>query len=302
MPASTARPYRDAHDWTRLTTFLAACRVEIAQTHYLHTGDLVWQVFHMLAEFSPSDLLHLWEDPQGNLLGFVLVYPAFGFFDMQVRPDQRGTAVEVEMVAWVHAFFQTRRQTSSPGALYTLVNEHDQHRHTLLAQHGYQRGDAWLYLQRALRAPLPAVPLAGGFEVRSVAGEHEAAERATVLAAAYDAPVQVDRYRQFMHAPGYVPDLDVVAVAPDGRFGAFAMGWVDAHTRVGQFEPVGTAPSMRRRGLGAAVLTEGARRMQAQGAETVIVVVEAAAQAAVALYRSVGLLPSWKLYLYSTTP
>jgi mycothiol synthase len=132
-----------------------------------------------------------------------------------------------------------------------------------------------------------------------VQGEREAEARAAVLGAAFGAPAQPERYRQFMQAPGYVGDLDLVAVAPDGRFAAFAMGWVDTATKVGQFEPVGADPAFRRQGFARAVFLEGMRRMQAHGAEQVIVVVEEAEQAARQLYESIGLKLRWKLYFYS---
>lgn len=95
--------------------------------------------------------------------------------------------------------------------------------------------------------------------------------------------------------PSYVRDLDIVAVAPDGKFAAFAMCWVDQINRVGQFEPVGTAPEFRKQGLAQAVLTEGLRRMQAHGAERVIVIAEAAEEAACALYTSMGFQEQWRL-------
>jgi ribosomal protein S18 acetylase RimI-like enzyme len=73
-----------------------------------------------------------------------------------------------------------------------------------------------------------------------------------------------DYYRGFMQAPGYDPDLDTVVVAPDGRFAAFTMGWIDPANRVGTFEPVGTHREFQRRGLGKAALLEGMRRLQAR--------------------------------------
>ena len=49
----------------------------------------------------------------------------------------------------------------------------------------------------------------------------------------------------------------IVAVAPSGEFAAFCTVWFDDVTRTGAFEPVGTAPAHRRRGLGKAVMCEG---------------------------------------------
>ncbi len=135
--------------------------------------------------------------------------------------------------------------------------------------------------------------------MREVASEVEAAERARVLAAAFGAPVYEERYQQFMCAPGYIPKLDIVAVAENGQFAAFAMCWVDTLTKVGQFEPVGTAPHYRQKGLGKAVLLEGLKRMSTLGAKRVIVIVEETEQAAVQLYKSVGLKHCWNIHLYS---
>lgn len=295
----TAQSYGGDSDFARLTAFLAQCRDHIDQAHYLHVGDLVWQVFHMLAAYQPSNILRLWEDEQKNLVGFVLVYPPFGGFDLQLLPAYSGSVVEAEMLAWVQDYFQHQRQQATPGDLYTLVHERDAHRTALLEGHGFVRGDAWLYLQRTVTDTLPAHPAVEGFTLRSVAGESEAGARAAVLASAFGAPVFAERYRQFMQAPGYVSDLDVVAVAPNGHFGAFAMCWVDTVNRVGQFEPVGTAPEFRRQGLGQAVLREGIRRMAARGAKEVIVIAEQAEQAAIELYTSVGLEPRWNIYWYS---
>ena len=201
------------------------------------------------------------------------------------------------MLTWAEARLAAAR-TGRPGAYATFVHEGDRPRRALLAQHGYSPAGAWLYLQRSLAGPVPVPELPAGFSVRAVQGASDAPARAAVLAAAFGAEPQPARYEQFMHAPGYNPDLDVVAMAPDGQFGAFALGWSDPVTKVGEFEPVGTAPQFRRLGLGRAVLYEGMRRLQAHGAEQVIVIVEAAEQAAVALYASVGLRPAWQIDLY----
>ena len=127
----------------------------------------------------------------------------------------------------------------------------------------------------------------------------EAAARAAVLAATFGTTVQTEQYHHLMQAPGYDIELDLVVVAPDARFGAFAMCWIDPVNKIGQFEPVGTAPQFRQIGLGRAVLLEGMRQMKARGVETVVVIVEEAEQAARAFYESVGFKPRWKLFLYS---
>jgi ribosomal protein S18 acetylase RimI-like enzyme len=143
-------------------------------------------------------------------------------------------------------------------------------------------------MQRSLADSIPVVELPGGWNVRNMQSLDEAAARATVLGLAFEAPPFVDWYQKLMRSPGYAMDLDLVAVAPEGHFGAFAHVWVDDINKVGQFEPVGTALNARRLGLAQAVLSEGLRRMQSRGMQTAIVIVEAAEQPACQLYASVG--------------
>ncbi|HSH80503.1 MAG TPA: GNAT family N-acetyltransferase [Herpetosiphonaceae bacterium] len=293
----TSRPYAGQRDLETLSTFLSQARSDIDRAHHLHAGDLVWQLFHMQAGFALSEIVHLWEDANGTLLGFVLLYPALGFFDLEVQAQHRGRALEEAMLRWAETHL--RAPQGGDGALYTLVHEHDASRIKLLTEHGYTRGEPWLYLQRSLTEAIPTPRLPAAFRVRHVQDASEAGARAAVLAAAFGAPAQTERYRQLMQAPGYNIELDLVAVGPDGRFGAFALCWIDPVKKVGQFEPVGTAPDFRRMGLGRAVLLEGMRQMQVRGAESVVVIVEEAEEAARALYESVELKPCWRLFLYS---
>ncbi len=136
--------------------------LNIDHSHYLHVGDLTWQVFHMLADYQPSDILHLWEDEQKNLIGFVLVYPPFGMFDLQLLPKYSGSVLETEMLAWVQSYFKTRRPQAT-SSMYTLVHEGDSHRIALLESQGFVRGGTWLYLQRSLTEAFPKNTSLRGF-------------------------------------------------------------------------------------------------------------------------------------------
>ena len=287
------RPYHRPYDFERLIHFLSHVRADVQHSHYLHPGDLRWQIFHMLSDYSPADLVQIWEDAQGCIQGFVLLFLPYGGFALQLAPQVRGTTLEAEVLHWAE------QQLSATHRRSTLVNDNDTIRLNVLHEQGYVPNGEWLYLERLLTpAPLEA-HAPPGFVIRSVQNEQEAAERARVLAAAFEAPPQEERYRHFMHAPGYVRELDIVAVTPKTRFAAFAMCWVDQASQVGQFEPVGTAPEYRRQGIARAVLAEGLRRMGQYGAKRVIVIVEAAEEAACTLYRSLGFETRWTLSWYT---
>jgi ribosomal protein S18 acetylase RimI-like enzyme len=57
---------------------------------------------------------------------------------------------------------------------------------------------------------------------------------------------------------------------------------------VGLFEPVGTHPDFRRRGLARAVMTEGMRRMQTRGMESALVMTASGNEVSKALYQALG--------------
>ena len=61
-------------------------------------------------------------------------------------------------------------------------------------------------------------------------------------------------------------DLDLVAVAPDGSFGAYVGIAYDDANRRGILEPVCTHPDHRRHGLARALILEGLTRLEARGA------------------------------------
>jgi ribosomal protein S18 acetylase RimI-like enzyme len=96
------------------------------------------------------------------------------------------------------------------------------------------------------------------------------------------------KHRAVMAAPTYRQDLDLVVEAPDGSLAAFSIVWFDEVNGIGVFEPVGTHSAHRRLGLGAAVMREGMRRLQALGAHTAYVNTGGHTRAANALYEATG--------------
>ena len=101
-----------------------------------------------------------------------------------------------------------------------------------------------------------------------------------------------------MRTPGFQIDHELVVVAPDGRFAAFIIIWLDPISRTGLFEPVGCHRDFQRRGLTSALMYEGMRRMRAAGMETAIVCYHADNVSGVPLYRSVGFQMRYEITEY----
>jgi ribosomal protein S18 acetylase RimI-like enzyme len=147
-------------------------------------------------------------------------------------------------------------------------------------------------MRRSLAEPIPAPALPDGYRLRHVAGEAEVENRAAAQHAAFESGLPMDaycqRYLRFMRSPAYIPEMDIVAEASDGRIKAFCIAWLDPANHVGLFEPVGVHPAFQRRGLGTAVVQEGLRRMQAHGMDTAIVCSLWDNPASYGLYKSAG--------------
>jgi ribosomal protein S18 acetylase RimI-like enzyme len=103
---------------------------------------------------------------------------------------------------------------------------------------------------------------------------------------------------RFMQSPVYRPENDLVIVSPDGDFTSFCILWPDPITRIGLFEPVGTHPASRGRGLGRAVISAGLQRLHNLGMTQANVCVESDNIPAIRLYESLGFQKSFRLLTY----
>ena len=101
-----------------------------------------------------------------------------------------------------------------------------------------------------------------------------------------------------MHSPVYRPDLDLVTVAPDGRYASFCILWIDPVNREGYFEPVGTHPDFQDQGLGKAVLTAGLQHLRHLGMTQASLCVEEENFKAVHLYEHLGFQKMNRLLTY----
>jgi mycothiol synthase len=285
-------PFREA-DVARLYRFLQECWwIAGARGGYFHVGDLLWQRYmYEDAVVDPAERIRVWEGADGNLAGFAWFYPP-AEVALNVHPRLRGErAIEAAMLAWA----DERRRALAAGKptrpLAAAIFEGDGTTAAVLAARGFAPGGSvpMLCFTRDLAEPIPEPALPDGFVVRPLRGEDEYEERVAVHREVWHpSRVTVPAYRRLRTVPGYDPDLDLVAAAPDGGFAAYAIVWPDPVNRTGEFEPVGARAAFRRRGLARAVLLEGLRRLRERGAEQAIVYTNEDREPARRLYESVG--------------
>jgi mycothiol synthase len=297
------RPYRDEQDLEDMRLLLIESRKAAGPVYYIHPGDLNWWLYYLDQDF--QNRIYLWEDENYNqLVSWVLFSPNFGAFDVFVTPDPGLCEQRMELFVWAEE--QMRRLVGEQGGadLRTMwVSEYDHELIAHLEKRGFACSDYHLvYLQQPLDEVISKPELPQGYFLGTVAGEQELAQRALVSYAAFGSskPIAdyIERYLRFMRSPVYKPEWDLVIVAPSGEFAAFCVGWLDEENQLGYFEPVGTHPNFRRRGLAAAVLREGLCRMQARGLLTASVYVESDNPLAKKLYEGLGFRKIHKLLTY----
>ncbi|WP_116248355.1 N-acetyltransferase [Nocardiopsis sp. FIRDI 009] len=206
----------------------------------------------------------------------------------QVHPDHAGLVEEV--IDWYDATAAGLERTVVLSAADGFALER-------WAAHGYvtdpaSLGDtgSWTQFNERDLTDVEQPVLPDGFRFRAAdeAGP-EAAVRAHLDAWA-PSTYTAEGYRGVRRTAAYRGGLHVLVEAPDGTMASSAIMWLDAVNRSAEFEPVGTHPDYRRRGLGRAVLLHGMRLARAAGATRVTVACLGAPghPEARGLYRAVG--------------
>lgn len=296
------RPYRP-EDLSAVLRFVGEWYARTGGCGYFHPGDVAHFTSNELRGRDLDRHIALHESPDGQLQAVILIHPRLpAAFDLMVAPDQRGGDLERELAIWVERA-TAEVVGASDEALESIgseVADCDTVRRDLLLDLGYvPDGDpSHLSTMRSLDEPIPDVALPDGFSVRSVAGEHEVELVAAVHDSGFRPKWAGGAYLPVMRTPGYEIERELVVVAPDGRFAAFLIYWLDPVSRSGLFEPVGCHADFRRRGLTKALMYEGMRRMRSRGMSSAIVLHRTDNPAATALYASAGFRPMFAITDY----
>ncbi len=270
------QPYQGANDFAAMRYILTeGCKLS-RHSRYIHIGDLNWWLYYILPskQLDLREIAYVWRDGDAAV-GWSLFTPADGIFDLFVHPRLWHSERRAHMLAWTADHAAELAPRDGLAEIRTeFVFADDPAWSDLLAAQGFtpDTEEPGLHTVFDLQH-IPDSSLPEGFTVRSLAGTHEAAQRAETHRLAFSGSrMTEERYVHFMtSAPDYRPELDVIVVAPDGRVAAYAQGWIDPDNALGYFEPIGTHPDFRKLGLARAAIYEALRRMQAAGATEAVV-------------------------------
>lgn len=262
----------------------------------IHVVDLPYRLCSW--SFDYPENLRLWTDEDGQLLAWAVLQAPFWKIDYAYNPEFQNT-LHPQILKWADE--QAGKIVGTPSghpAWFVAVLPSQTDRKCDLEKAGFTSQEnvgenSWtqVLMKHSMQSP-NEVKLAGGFHIRPLQRASEVNAYVELHRSVFESKNMTVEWRnRTLQRPEYIPDLDLVAVAPNGQLAAFCICWLakdEKGTISGQIEPLGVHAEYRRLGLGQAILSEGLRRLQSKGAGQIYVQTDHYRNAAFKLYESSG--------------
>ena len=253
--------------------------------------------------------LSLWEDANQRLIGFgelSINKPtpdnlADGNLWFFVHPVARDGNLDRQIIAWAESRMQEvgKAQQGQP-KLLTWSRNSRVDRIATLEQYGFEASRQFLFLTQTLPEVIPTPQLPPGFTIRAIDCERDARAWVNLHNQSFANtwnyhPLTVERYRCRLQDPDYLPELDLVAIDPNGKFASICLCVIDRTQNAFRGRKEGwvallfTHPDFQQRGLARAMLLNGLDRLKNLGMDIAKIGVDAENPfGARKLYESVG--------------
>lgn len=263
------------------------------------------QLFFESADFDSRNF-RLWRNEQGKLIGFGQLFISEqsegidGYLYFDVHPNQQGF-LESSILEWSEERMRAvAKNPSVPIKLLIRNSNNRNQRRLFLEQEGFIPERRFLTMACSLNQAFYPNNLPTGFRLQQLSGEKELKAWVEMFNESFidhwdHHPLTVTTVESWLKNPHYKPELNWVAVAPDGTFAAFCVGYInqEENARTGNKEGwiklLGTRRGFRKLGLGKAILLKCMQQLQSANIEQVKLGVDAESlTSATRLYEAVG--------------
>ncbi|GAB4243007.1 MAG: hypothetical protein Kow00121_68500 [Elainellaceae cyanobacterium] len=316
MVTLTVRPYQGESDLQPIANLLNACEAADREDCYYSLAGL--QTEFTAPNCNPERDLRLWHNANGQLVAFgQLSIPSEfadqvdGYLWFRVHPQARRQGLETEIMTWGEACLRDIAKVQGlPGKLGISCRDYQRDRIALFETHGFAYERCFLRMQRSLSEPIDIPQLPEGFTIKT-GDETTTANWVEMYNQTFIDhwnfhPLTIEQADHWLSSPTYRPELDLVAIAPDGTYAAFCYGHVDPEEnqhrrcREGWISILGTRRGFRRLGLGRSLLLSGLHRLKAAGMDTALLGVDSEnPNQAYTLYNGVGFRKQHATFCYS---
>lgn len=251
--------------------------------------------------------VRLWTAADGALVAFahLVLRPdneiVDGYLRYDLHPDWRIDTLNDEIIGWAGGRLrEVAVDRGKPAQFRAGVREEYADRRRQLERHGLTIVRHFPTLERSLTEPIEAPALPEGFSIRPLAGPDEVTAWVEMHNESF-----IDHYnfhpetpaviRHWLDDPSYRPEMNLVAVAPDGRLVGFCWCaiFAEENARTGRnegwIELLGTRRGYRRLGVGRALVLSGLLALRAAGVDAARLGVDAdSPTGATRLYAAAG--------------
>jgi mycothiol synthase len=242
----------------------------------------------------PEKNLRVWQDAAHSIVGFGQLWvnePQDGKIDahfyFRVHPEYENTDLADEMLAWAAERMRAEGQAAGvPASFDSSARETHKEQYTALERNGFSPARYFFRMERDLRQPIAEPIFPDGYTLTHVKTDEDVTKWTDSFNLSFIDhwnfhPVKPDEHKHWQQMPDYSPDLDLVAVAPDGTFGGFCYCTIDGaenellNQKRGWINTLGTARGHRSIGLGRALLLAGMHVLKNKGMEYALLGVDA---------------------------
>ncbi|MGE5657400.1 MAG: GNAT family N-acetyltransferase [Actinomycetota bacterium] len=300
MVTLTICSYRGETDWQAIADLVKACEAVDSLDEEATAYELKLKL--NAPSFDQSRDACLWESEQGKLIGLaVLDLPKpkeeiDGYLWFYVHPAARWEGLETEMITWgSKRLGEVSQEWGLPARLRTYSLENHINHQILLERQGFTSDRYFLTMARSLKELIPEVQLPTGFQLSHLKSQTEIQSWVEMFNESFvdhwnHHDLSVETVQHWMKDPNYQSELDLIAMAPNGKFAAFCDCQLNPENlKEGWIEFLGTRRGFRQMGLGKAMLLAGLHQLKKAGAEIAKLSVDAdSLTGATHLYQSMG--------------